>query len=346
MAWLYLPPIAIARATAGEACSESHSALVPAASILDCISPPQDIELWVTSSGKATLRPLSWRGWKTRPWIKRLSGTTLPASTANLGAASWISCMADIRANLSALPEKNSVITIHDTSGRTSPASSPNASQDFASSKMWADIYAWDLNKSMMTFDQWVTALRRACLQRKKLARPINEKDYSSWPTARVSSANGACRKEIAAGNPKGRLEVSAQIWLTPRAQETTEKQQTFLKRMNDRSDRCFGSLTAQTMLWSTPTARDWKDGTLKDTTVPTNSLLSRQAPRTDLGGSAISNDGRTLNPLFVEALMGWPIGWTDCVSAATELSRWSRLMRSKFLQLLQTSNCEQPCLI
>ncbi|HRC26790.1 MAG TPA: hypothetical protein PKX87_05100, partial [Alphaproteobacteria bacterium] len=94
MAWLYLPPDAIAhgRCTAGsgEACSDCPSAPEPEASTSDSISPTPDIELWVTSSGKPTRRPRSWRGWKTRPWIARLSGTTLPPSTADLGAAWWI----------------------------------------------------------------------------------------------------------------------------------------------------------------------------------------------------------------------------------------------------------------
>jgi hypothetical protein len=44
---------------------------------------------------------------------------------------------------------------------------------------------------------------------------------------------------------------------LTPRAQETTEKQDSFIKRNGDRTDRCFGSLTAQTTLWPTATATD-----------------------------------------------------------------------------------------
>ena len=73
-----------------------------------------------------------------------------------------------------------------------------------------------------------------------------------------------------------------------------------------------------------------------------TGSNLSRQAPRTKLGGSGCSSAPRTLNPLFVEALMGWPIGWTDCGSAVTGLSRWSRLMRSKLSRLLQAPTDEQ----
>ena len=36
-----------------------------------------------------------------------------------------------------------------------------------------------------------------------------------------------------------------------------------------------------------------------------------------------------SLNPLFVEWLMGWPRGWTDSGSRVTGLSRWLRQSRS-----------------
>lgn len=290
-----------------------------------------------------------------------------------------------------------------------------------------------------MTFDQWVIALRRACLQRRKSARPTGANGSSSW--------------------------------LTPRAQETSEKQETFVRRNGDRTDQYFGSLTAQTALWptatatdgnkggpnsrhgsgslhlpsaavqqqwytpnvpnggrvnpkemsetgalpngkkrqvglenqaiqiwptpmanpnsnrqtkptpsqlkgehglnlamvavthtwptpracsgkrssganrtelvrswATPTTRDWKDGTAT-ADVKTNCLLGRQAPRSMSDGM---ESRLTLNPLFVEWLMGWPIGWTDCGSAATGLSRWLLLMRSELSRLLQTSTDEQ----
>jgi hypothetical protein len=453
MAWLFLPPEVLTQTVAGEACAGSHSARASADSTSACISPSPAIELFVTSSGTPMPRPLSWHGWKTRPWIARLSGTMLKPSTAKRGVAQWISSMAAIRASRSASPEKSSATKTRAISGRTSPASSAKSNRQSVSSKTLEDIYDWGLNKSTMTFDQWVTALRRACLQRQKSARPTNANDCSSWPTARVSSANEASRKEILAGNPKGRLEVSAQLWLTPRAQETTEKQDSFIKRNGDRTDRCFGSLTAQTTLWptatatdslvqrarppekmvrkdgrnvlrtpslaetvlqpkgfpytkqdlakaksggryqvartqwptpraqepgstssdhgislteaskawptpracsgkrssgmnrtelvdawATPTTRDWKDGTAT-ADVKTNCLLGRQAPRSMTNGSAFP---LTLNPPFVEWLMGWPIGWTDCACVATGLSRWLQLMRSELSRLLQPAMNEQ----
>ncbi len=359
MVWLYLPPEAISRAQKGARCLASRSARAQAGSTSASISPRQDIELFVTSSGKATPQPLSWRGWKTRPWIARLSGTTLRPSTAKRGAAWWISSTAAIHASRSPSLGASSATKTHAISGRTSRGSSAKSNRQFVSLKTSVDIYDWDLNKSTMTFDQWVIALRRACLQRQKLARRTSASGSSSW--------------------------------LTPRAQESGEKQDTFLKRNGDRTDRCFGSLTAQSALWptprahepgstsldhgislteaskywptpractgkrssglnrsemmrqwATPTARDWKDGVLVNSKAKTRSNLSRQAPRTRLGGSAISNAPRTLNPLFVEALMGWPTGWTGSDFAATAWFRWSRLMRFALWQLKPSKNTDQ----
>lgn len=282
---------------------------------------------------------------------------------------------------------------------------------------MSADIYDWDLNKSTMTYAQWVIALRQVCLQRKKSVHRIN-------------------------GN-------ASSCWLTPRAQESGEDQETFIKRNADRTDHCFGSLTSQTTTlwptatataatltrarapekmirkdgrnvlrtpslaetvmqpkdfpytrqdlaraqtdqpyrvakahekdrwptprtkeggsnapthgqglheviirqWATPTARDWKDGAMINSVAKTRSNLSRQAPRIQKAGGTTSSTGLALNPLFVEALMGWPIGWTDCGSVVTALSPWLRLMRSELSHLLRISISEseeddQLCLI
>ena len=37
------------------------------------------------------------------------------------------------------------------------------------------------------------------------------------------------------------------------------------------------------------------------------------------------------LNPRFVEALMGLPIGWTDCEVSATRFVRYKAELRSAF---------------
>jgi hypothetical protein len=57
----------------------------------------------------------------------------------------------------------------------------------------------------------------------------------------------------------------------------------------------------------ATPTARDWRSGKASQATMERNSRpLSEQ-----IGGS--------LNPTWVEWLMGWPLGWTDLKPLATD---------------------------
>jgi len=41
-------------------------------------------------------------------------------------------------------------------------------------------------------------------------------------------------------------------------------------------------------------------------------------------------------NPLFLEALMGWPAGWTDTASRVTEFAAWLRRMRWSLSSLLR----------
>ena len=117
--------------TGAIACSGSRSAPAPAGSTSGSCSPVPDIALWVTSSGKPTPRPCSWRGWKTRPWIARLSGTTLPPSTAARGAARWTSSARAIRASRFRSPAGGSARPTRATSGRTSRASSARCEPPF-----------------------------------------------------------------------------------------------------------------------------------------------------------------------------------------------------------------------
>jgi DNA (cytosine-5)-methyltransferase 1 len=75
-------------------------------------------------------------------------------------------------------------------------------------------------------------------------------------------------------------------------------------------SDRSGDGLATAVSRCATPTARDWKSGKASDATMERNSRpLSEQ-----IGGS--------LNPTWVEWLMGWPLGWTDLKPLATDRSR------------------------
>lgn len=444
MVWLYLPPEAIAHVRKGKACSASRSAQARADSTSASISPCPNIELWVTLSGKAMPQPRSWRGWKTRLWIARLCGTMLPPSTASRGAAWWISSMAAIHASRSPSRDASLAIKTHGISGRISRGSCEKSDRRSASLKTSPDIYDWASSKSQMTFEQWVTALRQGCLRRRKSVRPTGANDCSSWltpraqesgekqdtflkrngdrtdrcscslksqaamwPTATATDGNkggpnskhgsgslhlpsaavqnqwytpnvpNGGRKNPPNMSPTGRLpsgkkrqvgleNQAIQIWPTPLANSNTNRQtkptpsqlkgehglnlamvavtHTWPTPRACSGKRSSGSNRTELVeAWATPTTRDWKDGTAT-ADVDTNSLLGRQAPRSMPNGNA---SPLTLNPLFVEWLMGWPINWTvastGCGCAATALSRWSLLMRYELSRLLHLQANEQP---
>lgn len=284
------------------------------------------------------MRPASLRrAWKTKSWMPRLSGLTLEPSTANRGVDAWISSLLDIRASRLASPDESRQKTTHGTCGRTSVTSWPISGQGSLFSRTCPTIYDWASNKSMMTYEGWVTALRRACLQRKKSVRRISANGCSSWPTPRAQEPGST-----SPGYRKG-LSETARQWLTPRASETSERQDTFLKRMNDRTDQVFGSLTAQATSWPTPLSRDWKDspGMKKRETGQTSlAELAFQHGRQDHEMPKHGDPSQLrLNPLFTEWLMGWPTGWTGFASAAMAWSRWLLLMRSELSRLLSKGN-------
>jgi len=73
--------------------------------------------------------------------------------------------------------------------------------------------------------------------------------------------------------------------------------------------------------------------------------VYSRQALTISGDGETISDQRRSLNPAFVEALMGWPTAWTGFDFAATAWFPWLQRMRSEFLRLglITTDNESAP---
>ena len=127
------------------------------------------------------------------------------------------------------------------------------------------------------------------------------EQSLETFPRWGSMRSGGLFQRQIAVPPIKGK---ESGLWLTPRASDTGkgERQETFLARMGNRSDRCSQSLAAQVnnpKTWPTPTAHN-----SKETNAP--SEANRNTP------TLAAQAGGALNPDWVEWLMGWPIGWTD----------------------------------
>jgi hypothetical protein len=125
------------------------------------------------------------------------------------------------------------------------------------------------------------------------------------WPTPRAGHG-GPDRARRDNGKPNTTLETSVAMWSTPRAHEV-------------------GQYT-----------RDHGDPTKQRPSL-TGQAFSHQDPTISTDGEPSSKERRTLNPLFVEWLMGWPpgwTGWTACACSETVLSAWRRDMRCALLAL------------
>ena len=160
-----------------------------------------------------------------------------------------------------------------------------------------------------------------------------------TWPSDGVKPSAGKRRNAD--------LLHRSQMWGTPSVADVDGGR---MHRSGTRSNELLlkGQAAQLVESWATPTARDHRSIHASPETLARNSrplseqvgdFCSRPDRQTPPAGPNSSGANRTLNPLFVEALMGWPAGWTGFGFAATEWSRWLRLMRSELLRLsLQTT--------
>ena len=130
--------------------------------------------------------------------------------------------------------------------------------------------------------------------------------DWSKY--SKVSMRSGMMRNgTVSLRQPLAPLTrgIASGLWPTPRAQSATGSGPS---RVGHRTD-----LQTAVKTWPTPTSRDWKDGSASSCrNVPVNGLLGRAVHI----GSTMTG---SLNPTWVEWLMGLPAEWTDLSNSETQ---------------------------
>jgi hypothetical protein len=234
MGWLYVP---------GLEDSSSECELRPAGTTVWC----------ATSSGTPTLRPLSWHGWRTRPWIGRLSGTILRPSTAALGVVSWIASLRGCRANPIRLPVSETETSMSARFGRSSCASSRRSSLPCSTSRTFrlssnsADLFG-------PSFGAWVSNSRRRCYTPPQSSAPPTNGSGSlsllPTPTAQSYGSNrGGAAGRV--GEIRPSLETLMTALPTPRATDGNKG------GPNQRGSKGDLMLTSLIMSLPTPLASD-----------------------------------------------------------------------------------------
>jgi len=350
--WLFLP-----------------STYSPSAPVLECSTPEScsplngaasPVALWVALKGKHVQRPLSWPGWKRRPRVRLLSGTTLPRSTADHGADVWIASLRASRASLTPLPGNvpaTPTIEAGERPGvRTAPCSTPSASSTkcappWCSSRTFQPGLPGDTSDDLARrYADWVMRSKtRSSWLRKTLARRIGASGSSSWPSTRaVDSQRG--------GNHPGAtdsLTGATKAWPTSNARDAKGIDQ------HHHEGAAGNSLPNAVVNWATAQAHDIRKrgagnrlnplggGACLATEVcelpfirPGAATNPTPTTPTSALGLLLQSWARPecprLNPVFQWWLMGWPSPTLIfSASAATEWFRWRQQSLSMLCFLL-----------
>lgn len=141
-----------------------------------------------------------------------------------------------------------------------------------------------------------------ACYRRLSAERPISEKGSGLWPTMRAIDAHGI------ETSPQNHVKHGSGMTLTQAVRRSTVP---------------------------TPKSRDWRTGDRPDS-------RRMRAKRTGKRHSPDLNDviapGGHLNPIWVEWLMGYPLGWTDLQPLEMDkFQQWYELHGVCFTQSTET---------
>jgi hypothetical protein len=312
----------------------------------DLSSPDLSIESSLTSRSKPTPLPTWLRRWNKGGWFRHLSGRILKPCQWTAFEIALSSSLAVIPANRSAQQESAPEKMTPATSGLGSENISKQSDLFGASLKTSKDTSALDCKKSSRTWKDLVMRRRGEYSARLKSARHIRESESISLPTPSATSygsnQGGAAGRT---GKVRHSLESMAKhnLWPTPTAQDNNQ-----IKGKDKRGTTLGGAVRN----WPTPTANS-RDATPRWTktrngkqlvepnlagavqTWPTPSAMDHKGgyiggrirngkvsfDTLDVAVQHVSNKDKksgTLNPDWVEWLMGVPTGWTDLGSWGT----------------------------
>lgn len=253
-----------------------------------------------------------WRNDKTMEF-SRLSqfGLTCAALTEDRGEAllTWYRAAFRARTLVQPAPEQG-LTALGLGSGRKWPASFARFSPDTSSWRTAQCSLLGGLDEFSATWPRWGLMRNGESFLRPTPALHICASASGFWQTP---VADDAVERTAGKWNSRGEPKLSAEvmIWPTPTASLGTKG-----GRVTPSKGREGGTLieAVSARIFATPPARDWRSGKASQATHARNSRpLSEQT-------------GGLLNPMWVEWLMGWPIGWTELRPLAMDrFHEWQR---------------------
>lgn len=269
----------------------SVSALATVASSEDLSLPGLSIESSLMWRSKPSLLRTWLQRWKRDKWFRHLCGRILKPCQHTAFETELMSSLAVTPANHLARLESGEAQTIPDTFGLTSNDISTQLDLFDAFSRTLKDTSASDCETSLQTWKALVTQRRGEYSARLKSARLTRESGFTYWVTPTATD-----------GNPirGGDLYQTKNGTVRVKNKDGTTSQRGLIEQV----------------MWPTPQASDNKNrGHLG---MPSVKRRKEKGKQLNLSMVASHVSG-SLNPTWVEWLMGVPSGWTDLGCWGTE---------------------------
>lgn len=189
--------------------------------------------------------------------------------------------------------------------------------RDSCSWRTHRSLWDEDLSACSLTLPKWGSMRDGVLSELLMLERHTAESDAGLWPTPNVPNGGRSCAHVTDWRGTDGRtayhngkkvqvgLEHAAKHWPTPTATLGTKGGR--VTPMKSREGGTLIEAVSQRSTWATPTV---------------HGNYNRVGASAKSGDGLATQAGGSLNPTWVEWLMGWPLGWTDLKPLATDRCR------------------------
>ena len=236
------------------------------------------------------------------------SGTTCGHSTERDGGELSMSLAEDSHVRTSVQPERERASQEQSpVCGRTWHALSVRFDLVSCLWKTARSLFPEVLPWSLVILPRWGMMRDGACWERIMSELPIRDIAYGLWPT---TVADGDRTTNYAQGGTS--LGFAVRNWPTPTVSGNHNRK--------GASKHSGDGLATAVKNWPTPTSSMLTVGDMEQARHAGNG-------KTRPTYQVANQSGGSLNPMWVEWLMGWPVGWTDCDALEMDKFRlWLRL--------------------